>query len=189
VDEQPYEEVEWAVAKLLAALGIEQDAHVADTPRRVAKAWRDQLWGLHEDPSHHLSVTFPGPEDSGLVIQAGIDVQSTCAHHLLPFGGHGTVAYRPFPGQDIVGLSKLTRVVYGYSARLQVQERIGFQVVDAIMGKLKPQGAICLLTCEHDCIKLRGVRSPSSQTTTVSQRGGLSDADVALVHQLHARKY
>jgi GTP cyclohydrolase I len=185
---ESYDEVESAVAKLLAALGIEQDDHLADTPRRVAKAWRDQLWGYKEDPSCHLGVTFSGPPESGLIIQAGIDVQSTCAHHLLPFGGHATVAYRPFPGQDIVGLSKLTRVVYGYSARLQVQERIGYQVVDAIMAILKPKGAMCLSTCVHDCMRLRGVRSPAAETTTQSIRGDLSSADVTLIHQIHTKR-
>jgi GTP cyclohydrolase I len=181
------DDVELAVAKLMAALGVDGDGdHTADTPRRVAKAWRDQLWGYKEDdPAEHLEVRFDAPREPGLIVQAGIDIQSVCAHHLLPFGGHATVAYRPRPGQRIVGLSKLTRLVYGYSARLQVQERIGWQVVDAITRRLQPQGALAILTCSHDCIRLRGVRSPASQTTTEARAGELSEADVALIHQLH----
>jgi len=186
--QQPeFDEVELAVAKLMAALGMEDGDHTADTPRRVAKAWRDQLWGYQENPIDHLRTTFPAPLNPGIVIQAGIDIQSVCAHHLLPFGGHATVAYRPKNGQKIVGLSKLTRLAYGYSARLQVQERLGFQIVDAIMEKLEPHGAMAILTCSHDCMRLRGVRSPSTKTTTEAMGGFLTASDIALVHQQHGR--
>ena len=92
------DKVEAAVTDLLAALGFPADEHLRDTPRRVARAWRDQTWGYEEEPGHHLRRTFPAPDDAGLIVQAGIDVQSICAHHLLPFGGRATVAYRPRPG-------------------------------------------------------------------------------------------
>jgi len=181
------DEVETAVQKLLAALGVDEGDHTADTPRRVAQAWRDQLWGYREDPSEHLNKTFSAPEDAGLIIQTGIDIQSVCAHHLLPFGGTASVAYRPWPSQPIVGLSKLTRVAYGYSARLQVQERIGYQIVDAIQRVLDPRCAIAVLTCSHDCMRLRGVRSPASSTTTEAFIGRVSESDLALVRQLHVQ--
>lgn len=174
-----------AIKQLLAALGIDEGEHTADTPARVARAWDDQLWGYKEDPARHLDVTFPAPADPGLIVQAGIDVQSICAHHLLPFGGHATVAYKPYSGQRVVGLSKLTRVVYGFSARAQIQEQIGQQVVAAIMNKLSPEGVMCVISASHDCIKLRGARSPSSLTTTVAQRGCFSPENVQLIHQLH----
>jgi GTP cyclohydrolase IA len=180
-----FDGAEQAIKQLLDALGVDEGEHTADTPARVARAWVDMLWGYHEVPEDHLDTTFPAPFEPGLIVQAGIDVQSTCAHHLLPFGGHATVAYRPFRGQRIVGLSKLTRLVYGYAARCQVQERIGAQVVDAVMNKLKPESAVCLLTCTHDCIRLRGVRSPASLTTTVAVRGHLRSDDLDLVRQLH----
>lgn len=176
-----------AVKLLLEALNIDEGEHTADTPQRVARAWGDMLWGYGSDPSDHLNTTFPAPPDPGLIVQAGIDVQSICAHHLLPFGGSATVAYRPFPDQRVVGLSKLARVVYGYSARAQIQERIGQQVAVAIDQKLKPQGVMVLISASHDCIRLRGARSPASMTTTVAQRGNLTVADTALIHQLHLR--
>jgi GTP cyclohydrolase I len=179
---------ELAVRQLLDALGIDEGEHTFDTPARVARAWGDMLWGYRSDPAEHLDVTFPAPDDPGLIVQAGIDVQSICAHHLLPFGGSATVAYRPFPGQRVVGLSKLTRVVYGYSARAQIQERIGQQIADAIDGKLAPEGVMIVISASHDCIRLRGARSPASMTTTVAQRGVLTPADVALVQQLHLRQ-
>jgi GTP cyclohydrolase I len=176
-----------AVKQLLDALGVDEGEHTADTPARVARAWVDMLWGYHETPEDHLNTTFPAPPDPGLIVQAGIDVQSTCAHHLLPFGGHATVAYRPSPGQRIVGLSKLTRLVYGYSARCQVQERIGQQVVDAVMNKLNPQSAVCMISASHDCIRLRGARSPASETTTLALRGDVWPSDLEIVRQLHLK--
>jgi GTP cyclohydrolase I len=174
-----------AVKQLLEALGVDEGEHTADTPNRVARAWVDMLFGYTQNPDDHLETTFPAPPDPGLVVQAGIDVQSICAHHLLPFGGHATVAYRPLPGQRIVGLSKLTRLVYAYSARCQVQERIGQQVVDAIMSRLGPESAVCMISASHDCIRLRGCRSPASVTTTIATRGELRADDVAVVRQLH----
>lgn len=174
-----------AAKLLLDALGIDEGEHTANTPARVARAWVEMTWGYKEDPSSHLTTTFPAPADPGLIVQSGIDVQSVCAHHLLPISGTATVAYRPEPGQRIVGLSKLARVVYGYSARLQVQEQIGAQVVNAIMSVLAPRSAVAVLTCTHDCMRIRGVRSPASVTTTEAVRGDLSDTDLALVRQLH----
>lgn len=176
-----------AVRDLLLALGVDEGEHTADTPERVARAWEDMLWGYANDPADHLDVTFPAPEDPGLIVQAGIDVQSICAHHLLPFGGTATVAYRPYVGQRVVGLSKLTRVVYGFSARAQIQERIGQQVAGAIYSKLNPQGVMVIISASHDCIRLRGARSPSSLTTTVARRGQLATSEVALIQDLHMR--
>jgi len=180
-------EAEQAIKLLLQALGVDEGEHTAGTPARVAQAWKEQLWGYDETPENYLTTTFPAPDDPGLIIQAGIDVQSTCAHHLLPILGHATIAYRPMRGQRIVGLSKLTRLVYGYCARLQVQERIGQQAVDGIMRVLEPAGAACLITAEHSCMRLRGVRSPASDTTTVATRGDLEPHEIALIHSLHIR--
>ena len=174
-----------AVKQLLDALGADEGEHTADTPNRVARAWADMLWGYHDDPDVHLLRTFPGPDEPGLVIQAGIDIQSVCAHHLLPFSGHATVAYLPTTGDRIVGLSKLTRVAYAYSARLQVQERIGWQIADSIDRMLSPAGVYVVITAVHDCIRLRGARSPASTTTTVSRRGRLDAHDVALIQNAH----
>mgnify|MGYP002636570501 FL=1 len=174
-----------AVKQLLEALGADEGEHTADTPERVARAWQDMLWGYNDDADAHLLKTFPGPQEPGLVIQAGIDVQSVCAHHMLPFGGHATVAYLPAPGDRIVGLSKLTRVAYAYSARLQVQERIGWQIADSIDRMLAPVGVYVVITAVHDCIRLRGARSPASTTTTVARRGALDSQDVALIQNAH----
>jgi GTP cyclohydrolase I len=178
-------DAELAIAGLLKAFGVDEGDHTADTPRRVARAWQEMLAGYLEDPADHLSVTFSAPANPGLVVVEGIVVQSTCAHHLLPFTGHATVAYRPSGGQDIVGLSKLARVVQGFSRRLQVQERIGAQVVEAITARLQPSGAMCLITAVHDCMRLRGVVEPFAATTTEAKAGLLLDTEIALIQQRH----
>lgn len=182
-----HEVAESAVAQLLAALGVDEGEHTRDTPRRVAKAWHEMLAGYRADPRAHLDKTFPAPDDPGLVLVAGIALTSTCAHHMLPFTGTATVAYRPSPGQRIVGLSKLARVVHGYARRLQVQEQIGAQVLDAIVDKLNPSGVMVLITASHDCMRLRGVREPDSVTTTQAHHGLLTDSERALIHAEHAR--
>lgn len=176
-----------AVDQLLRALNVPITPGMEKTAARHAAALKDMLWGYNENPRRHLETTFPAPPDPGVIIQSGIDVQSVCEHHILPFGGHATVAYRPKPGQSIVGLSKLTRLVYGYAARAQVQERIGYQVATALMEVLDPAGALVIITADHSCMRLRGVRGPSSVTTTVAIQGTLTDADMALAHQLHSR--
>lgn len=178
-----------AVADLLEALQVDEGDHTAQTPARVAKAWRHMLSGYEEDPSLHLLKQFSAPPAPGLIVVSGVRLVSTCAHHLLPITGHATVAYRPRPGQSVVGLSKLSRVVEGYARRLQVQERIGSQVVDAIVDKLDPAGAVCLITAEHGCMTLRGVECPESRTLTVatSPHWKLSQADVQVALAEHQR--
>ncbi|VBA58659.1 GTP cyclohydrolase I [Mycobacterium attenuatum] len=179
-------ELQRAVQQLLAALGVDEGEHTANTPARVARAWREMLWGYHEVPEDHLDTDFPAPDDPGLIVMHGISFASTCAHHLLPFSGTATIAYRPHPGQRIVGLSKLARLVHGYAARLQVQERIGHQATAGMMRKLNPSGAMCVITARHDCMRLRGVREPAAEATTESRKGMWLDREIALVHRLHA---
>jgi GTP cyclohydrolase I len=166
------EPVAAAVAQFLYALGVDEQDHTSDTPRRVAKAWAHMLGGYNEDPVVHLgpSKQFSAPDVPGLVIVTGIPVTSTCAHHLLPITGNATVAYLPKPGDQVVGLSKLSRVLEGYARRLQVQEQLGSQVVDAIT-TLEPYGSACIITAAHGCMTLRGVQQHSTLTTTVALGG------------------
>ena len=175
-----------AITDLLAALCVPVDEHTAETPGRAARMWLDLLAGEREDPRIHLQRTFPvDTDDPGLIVQSGIHLQSVCAHHLLPFVGTATVAYRPSPGQQVVGLSKLVRLVHGYAARLQIQERIGVQVTAALRDVLRCAGAACLITATHDCMRLRGVRDGSAETTTASVVGHLTEGELALVRAKH----
>lgn len=169
--------VEQAVADLLAAVGAPIDEHTANTPARSAKAWAHILSGYDSDPSEHLATTFPVVGDPGIVIVSGIEVHSTCAHHLLPVTGYATVAYRSDEfGGRVVGLSKLSRVVDGYARRLQVQEQLGCQVADALMDRLSPEGAACVISAEHGCMTIRGVQQRSTLTTTHAWRGEWASA-------------
>lgn len=174
-----------AVKDLLGAFGVPIDDHTEGTPLRSAKAWAAVLSGYTENPADHLDVTFSAPDDPGLVMVAGVQLQSMCAHHLLPFSGTATVAYRPSPGDPVVGLSKLARVVQGYARRLQVQERIGADTVDALMTKLRPSGAVVLITAAHDCMRLRGAREPHAATTTIASKGLVLDHEWSAIHRAH----
>jgi len=177
-----------AVRDLLTALNVDEGEHSADTPQRVARAWSAALSGYEVDPARHLLRTFPAPADPGLVIVSGIRVRSTCAHHLLPITGTATVAYRPESGARIVGLSKLARVLGDYAARLQVQERLGYQVAHTVQETLKPVGAACIITAAHGCISLRGVQQTNVLTTTHALTGewwGPGHPDVVAVLNDH----
>jgi GTP cyclohydrolase I len=178
-----------AVADLLVALGVDEGAHTADTPARVARAWKEALAGYQVDPRRHLERVFPAPTDPGLVIVSGIAVRSTCAHHLLPITCTSTVAYRPGPGQPVVGLSKLARVIGDYARRLQVQERLGYQTAAALQEVLNPIGAACVISAAHGCISLRGVEQHDAMTTTQSLTGAWApgDPDVVAIMDEHRR--
>jgi GTP cyclohydrolase I len=165
-----------AIRALLAALGAPETPHTADTPARVARAFAELLAGSTEDPADHLSVTFPGPDDAGLIAVRGLRFVSVCAHHLLPFVGTATVAYIPQAGAPIVGLSKLGRVLVGYAARLQTQETLGAEVAAALTDRLQTKAAGCVITARHGCMTTRGLRQPDADAVTSALSGAfLSD--------------
>lgn len=181
-----------AIKDLMASFGAVESDHTADTPTRAAKAWRAMLAGYSEDPADHLERTFSAPADPGLVMVSGIRLNSVCAHHLLPFSGVATVAYRPSPGQRIVGISKLARVVTGYAQRLQVQEQIGYDTIAAIRARLNPSAAMCIITAAHDCMRLRGVQEPGAVTTTYATTGLVLEHEHAMLrenHRLHSADF
>ncbi|TWD83191.1 GTP cyclohydrolase I [Kribbella amoyensis] len=157
-----------AVADLLRALGRDPDsAHLADTPRRVANAYAEML-----TPREFDLTTFPNDEGyDELVLARDIPVQSLCEHHLLPFEGVAHVGY--LPGDRILGLSKLARVVELFARDLQVQERLTKQVADWLQGHLAPKGVGVVIEAEHQCMSLRGVRATGSRTVTSSVHGVL----------------
>jgi GTP cyclohydrolase I len=159
-----------AVADLLTALGRDpHSAHLADTPRRVAHAYAEML-----TPREFELTTFPNDEGyDELVLAKDIPVQSLCEHHLLPFQGVAHVGY--LPGQRILGLSKLARVVELFARDLQVQERLTKQVADWLQDHLEPQGVGVVIEAEHQCMSLRGVRAVGSRTVTSSLQGVLRD--------------
>ncbi|SDD79665.1 GTP cyclohydrolase I [Actinokineospora iranica] len=159
-----------AVADLLVALGRDPGAaHLADTPRRVAHAYAEML-----TPREFTMTTFPNDEGyDELVLARDIPVQSLCEHHLLPFQGVAHVGY--LPGERILGLSKLARVVELFARDLQVQERLTKQVADWLQTRLAPRGVGVVIEAEHMCMSLRGVRATGSRTVTSTLQGALRE--------------
>ena len=161
---------ERAAKDLLTALGYDlAEEDIADTPRRVAGAYAELLTPIAFNPT-----TFPNTESyDELVIVKDIPFHSLCMHHLLPFHGIAHVAY--LPGERIVGLSKLARVVEFFARDLQVQERLTKQVADWLNRELQPRAVGVVLEAEHLCMSLRGVRKPGSRTVTSSLTGLLRE--------------
>jgi GTP cyclohydrolase I len=155
-----------AVAEMLEALGIDLTAEsLRATPQRVARMYSELL-----TPQPFDVTTFPneGSYDE-LVIVRDIPFSSLCEHHLMPFTGVAHVAY--LPGDRIVGLSKLARVVSLYARALQVQERMTTQIADWLEEHLAPRGVGVVIEAEHLCMTVRGVQAPGARTITSAVRG------------------
>ncbi|WP_203309518.1 GTP cyclohydrolase I FolE [Sphingomonas beigongshangi] len=147
---------------------------LVDTPRRVAKAWREYCAGYADDPAHHLSRVFEevGGYDE-IVLLRDIPFQSHCEHHMAPIIGKAHIAY--LPKDHVVGISKLARVLHAYARRLQVQERLTAEVADCIWTHLKPQGVAVVIEASHACMTARGVRTPGVSMTTSRMMGVFRD--------------
>ncbi|MEY3822189.1 MAG: cyclohydrolase FolE [Actinomycetota bacterium] len=164
---------ERAVRELLEAIGEDPDPSrdgLLETPGRVARMWAEVLSGTNNDPDHHLSKTFDIEHDE-MVLVRDIPFTSVCEHHMLPFNGTAHIAYLPGSTGRFTGLSKLARLVEGYSRRLQVQERLTSQVADAMQSMLEPVGVLVVIEAEHSCMSIRGVRKPGTKTVTTAARG------------------
>lgn len=172
VPETPFdpERAEAAVVALLEALGVDHTSEeMRDTPRRVAAAYIELL-----SPEAFQLTTFPNDARyDELVLVRDIPFVSLCAHHLLPFSGHAHVGY--LPGERIVGLSKLARIVDHLSKALQVQERLTKQVADLIEEELAPKGVGVILEADHQCMAIRGVQARGVKTVTSTMYGLLRD--------------
>ncbi len=162
--------VQRAVGDLLRALGADDRSEgLRDTPRRVAETYAELL-----TPRPFEATTFPNEDGyDQLVLARSIPFHSLCMHHLLPFHGVAHVGY--LPGERIVGLSKLARVVDLFARDLQIQERLTQQVADWLEGELRPRGVGVVLEAEHMCMSLRGVCKPGSRTVTSALRGAVRD--------------
>jgi GTP cyclohydrolase I len=159
-------EAEAAVRTLIAWAGDNPDREgLLDTPRRVTKAYKELFGGYEQDAGEILQRTFKdvgGYDD--IVLVRDIDFHSHCEHHMVPFVGKAHIAYLPHDG--VVGLSKLARLVEVFARRLQTQENLTAQIVDAINEHLNPRGAAVMLEAEHMCMTMRGVRAHGVSTVT-----------------------
>jgi GTP cyclohydrolase I len=160
---------ERAAAELLAALGADLGSEgLAETPRRMVDAYVELL-----TPEPFRATTFPNEGYDEMVVVKDIPFHSLCMHHVLPFHGVAHVGY--LPGERIVGLSKLARVVEMFSRDLQVQERLTTQIADWVTEELRPKGVGVVVEAEHTCMSLRGVQKFGALTVTSALQGRLRD--------------
>ncbi|MFG1656762.1 GTP cyclohydrolase I FolE [Micromonospora chersina] len=161
---------ERAAAEFLVALGVDLSADgLADTPGRMARAYAELL-----TPREFQLTTFANDEGyDELVLARAIPIRSVCEHHLLPFVGVAHVGY--LPGERILGLSKLARVVELFAHGPQVRERLTKQIADWLTGQLRPRGVGVVIEAEHLCMTLRGVQAVGSSTITSTLLGTLRD--------------
>lgn len=159
---------EKAAADFLHALDISTDSEsMSGTPGRMARAYAELF-----SPRSFDLTTFPNEEGyDELVLAKAIPVRSVCEHHLLPFAGVAHVGY--LPGERILGLSKLARIVEHFACRPQVQERLTKQIADWLFDSLDPKGVGVVVEAEHTCMTLRGVEAVGSRTVTSTLHGRL----------------
>jgi GTP cyclohydrolase I len=167
--------VQLLIGELLEAIGEDPSREgLRETPRRVADMYVELFEGIERDPGEHLRVNFEAGHDE-MVMVRDIPFTSLCEHHLVPFVGFAHVAYLPAPDGRITGLSKLARLVEGYARRLQVQERMTTQIVEALQRELEPRGSIVVIEAEHFCMSMRGVKKEGMTTVTSAVRGTFRD--------------
>jgi GTP cyclohydrolase I len=161
---------EEAVLSLIRMIGEDPSRDgLIQTPRRVVQALREMTAGYNEDPAEILSTTFEETSDE-LILLRGIEFYSICEHHLLPFYGTASVGYLP---GDVVGISKLARLVHCFARRLQIQERLTRQVAHAIQEHLGARGTGVIVRAHHLCMGCRGVKLPSTELVTSAMLGTL----------------
>ncbi|MEO0033946.1 MAG: hypothetical protein RIS94_3704 [Pseudomonadota bacterium] len=160
------QEVQDAIRTLIRWSGDDpQREGLIDTPKRVARAWKEYCQGYGEDPATHLSRQF---EEVGgyneLVLLKDIPFQSHCEHHMAPIIGKAAIAY--LPRDKVVGISKLARVLHAFARRLQIQERLTSEVAQCIWDNLRPHAVAVVIEAQHGCMTGRGVRTPGGGLVT-----------------------
>jgi GTP cyclohydrolase I len=164
-----------AMTELVKALGVspKDEPELTETPARVADLWAEALSGLAPGAEPELA-TFPASRngDEALVVVRDLPFYSLCVHHLVPFFGHAHIAY--LPGEKILGISGMARLLELYSRRLQLQERLTTQIVDHLERLLAPRGVAVRLEARHLCMEMRGVRKRGDVETRIT-RGALAE--------------
>lgn len=158
-----------AIREILLAVGENPEREgLKKTPQRVARMYQELFSGLTTDPARHLTTSFTETYDE-MVVLRDIPFHSMCEHHLMPFEGKAHVAY--LPAGQVVGISKLARVVDEFAHRPQVQERLTSQIADLLTDKLKAKGVAVVISATHACMTCRGVKKPGSIMVTSAVRG------------------
>ncbi|AZJ24263.1 MULTISPECIES: GTP cyclohydrolase I FolE [Bacillus cereus group] len=168
------DKIEVAVKMILEAIGEDINREgILETPKRVAKMYKEVFQGLGQNPEKHLLKIFNENHEE-LVLVKEIPFYSMCEHHLVPFFGSAHIGYIPNNGK-VTGLSKLARALETICKRPQVQERITNELANVIFETLKPKGVIVVIEAEHMCMTMRGVKKPGSMTITSSYKGIFKD--------------
>lgn len=169
-----FKKVEEATKLLLEGIGDDPERDgIKDTPKRVAKMYREILNGYTLDPSDFITEFDNDGDYNGPVILRGAKFYAYCEHHLQPFAGELSIAY--CPRDKVVGLSKLVRISRVFAKRPQVQERLTKQIADALHKHLDPEWTVVKIEAEHMCMSIRGVRLPGTTTTTIYGHGAYPD--------------
>ena len=172
------ERLQKAVREILLAVGEDPGREgLRDTPGRVARMYAELLEGMSHDPAENLETIFHEKYDE-IVLLRDIPFYSICEHHLMPFIGKAHVAY--LPAGQVIGVSKLARIVDSFARRLQVQERLTDQIADFLMKNLKPKGVTVVLEASHSCMTIRGIKKPGAMMVTSALRG-IFKSDPSLV--------
>lgn len=163
------EKIKEGVRLILEGIGEDTKREgLLETPERIARMYHEIFGGLAQTAKEPLAKRFH--TDAGeMVLERDITFYSICEHHLLPFYGKAHVAY--LPNDEVVGLSKLARTVEIFAKRPQLQERLTSQIADALMKELSPKGVMVMLSAEHMCMTMRGIKKPGSKTVTYAMRG------------------
>lgn len=163
------ERIERAVREILAAVGEDPDREgLQRTPKRVARTYEELFSGLEQDPAECVGAAFAESYDE-MVVLRDIAFNSVCEHHLMPFEGKAHVAY--LPDGQVVGISKLARVVDAFAHRPQLQERLTSQIADLLMEKLRAKGVAVVIEATHSCMTCRGIKKAGSVMVTSAVRG------------------
>jgi GTP cyclohydrolase I len=183
-----WDRLERHAAEILTAFGMDLDTPgTRDTPARFLRALYDATAGYDGDPK--LRTTFPAEHrgtGGGLIVEGPISFHALCEHHALPFHGTAHVAY--VAGDEIIGISKLTRIVRLYARRFTVQERMGEQIADMLVELIAPRGVAVCIDAAHLCTQMRGVEEDGSRTVTTFWRGAFNeDADLRREFLMHVR--
>jgi GTP cyclohydrolase I len=171
VNDPRVDQIAGHVKEIIRILGLcpDQDPNLINTDRRVARMYLDIFSGLDAGTQPKLT-TFPNDEHyTSMVMEKEIAFYSMCAHHFVPFYGHGHIAY--IPNDKIVGLSKLPRLLEFYARRPQIQERLTEQIASTLEEELTPQGVMVVIEARHLCVEMRGVKKPGAVTVTSAIRG------------------
>ncbi len=161
--------IEKAVCEILLAVGEDPNREgLRDTPSRVSRMYAELLEGVSHDPAEHLETIFHEKYDE-IVLLRDIPFYSICEHHLMPFIGKAHIAY--LPDGQVVGVSKLARIVDSFARRLQLQERLTDQIADFLMRNLKPKGVSVVLEASHSCMTIRGIKKAGAVMVTSALRG------------------